>query len=174
MNKTTKITINVVLISILFYIFMYPSPLYFTALSAHKSSERSIHYGPSEVKYIEKFSGGKYILGQYDQWVSCNTVDRTLLIFWSFGDQVTGFQNDTSKPVDFSGKLSDKKSLVYGIINDKRIKRIELVMSDESIISQDEFHDQLFLITYTKGNISFNFTLKAYDQHNNLLYQYSQ
>ena len=85
MSRNKKIIRNIVVLGILFFVFLKATGLYLIPLSAHENSERSIHYGPSEVVHIEDFDEGKYILCKYDKWISCNTVKRELLFFWRFG-----------------------------------------------------------------------------------------
>ena len=78
MSRKKKILRNLIILVILFFIFLKSTGLYLSPISAHKSSERSIHYGPSEIVHIEDFSRGKYILCKYNGWVSCNTVEKKL------------------------------------------------------------------------------------------------
>lgn len=65
---------------------------------------------PQRYCILKDFDKGKYILCKYDKWVSCNTVNRVLFFLWRFGDQPIGFENDLSKIIDYSGRLSNDKS----------------------------------------------------------------
>lgn len=125
MNRKKKVARNIVILIIL-SILTFTRSLYLTPLAAHEASERSMHYGPSEVIHIEDFDGGKYILSKYDKWISCNTAKRTMLFFWTFGDQVTGIEVDKDKPLNFIWNINYVTIKVYGIINDKSINRVEL------------------------------------------------
>lgn len=173
MSRGKKVIRNIIILIILFLLFINRSGLYFTPLSAHEHSERSIHYGPSEVVHIEDFKDGKYILGKYDKWVSCNTVNRSLLFFWRFGSQVTGFENDKSKAVDYTWSLSDQYYKLYGIINDDRVKRIEVTLENGEMLTQSEFYDDLFLFTRElDNNQDWNFkNIKGYDSDNNVIFE---
>ncbi len=145
-----------------------------TPLSAHQHSERSIHYGPSEVIHIEDFDGGKYLLCKYDRWISCNTVNRTLHFLWGFGNQATGIENDKSKAVAFSGSESSENSIVYGIINDDRVKTIEITLANGNVLTQTNFHDNMFLIAWKTNNSNdryFNNALKGYDAANKVIFE---
>ena len=102
MNRKKKVMRNIITSFILFIIFVKGTGLYFTPLGAHRDSERTAHYGQSEIVHIEDFKKGKYILGRYDKWFSCNTVNRSLLFFWRFGNQVHGSENDLSQPLSYS------------------------------------------------------------------------
>lgn len=173
MSRSKKIMRNIAILAGLFFLFLIRSGLYLSPLSAHEHSERSIHYGPSEVVHVEDFDGGKYILSKYDRWFSCDTVNRTLLFFWGFGDQASGFANDKTKAVVFSGGQSSENYKVYGIINDDRVKTIEIALGDGNVLTQSHFYDNLFLITWTTDNTADrNFKkLKGYDAVNKEIFE---
>ena len=105
MDRFKKAIRNIIILIILCLLFFKSSELYLTPISAHEHSERSIHYGPSEVIHIEDWDGGKYILCKYDKWVSCNTVNRALL-FLKF-NQPTGFEKWQIQSLDYTGGFSD-------------------------------------------------------------------
>ncbi|WP_353092828.1 hypothetical protein [Tissierella praeacuta] len=174
MSRLKKILRNIIILVILFFIFLKSSGLYLTPLSAHKNSERSIHYGPSKVVHIEDFDKGKYILCKYDKWISCNTVKRSLFFFWSFGGQVTGRENDLSNPLSYtwSGGVREFYK-VYGIINDDRIKEIEVTLENGDILTQNEFYEGMFLVTWSANDDSLmDFAgIKAYDSNGNILFE---
>lgn len=173
MNRAKKIVRNLIIIAVLFFIFVKGLGLYLTPLSAHEHSERSIHYGPSEVVHIEDFDEGKYILAKYDKWVSCNTVNRTLFFLWRFGNQVTGFENDKTKVIDYTWSMSQNHSKLYGIINDDKIKKIQLTLGDGEIFTETEFYDDLFLFTWSsKNNESLTLeSIKGYDSNDNIIFE---
>lgn len=173
MNRVKKTILNVIAIVILSFISLSFLGLHLTPLSAHRVSERSIHYGPSEIVHIENFSGGKYILGKYDKWISFNTVNRVGLLFWRFGNQVTGIENDTSNPLNYTYGMDQEKYKLYGIINDPEIKRIEIILKSGEIVNVTNFYDDMFLVLWGKG-LSTDFDkMKAYDSDNNLLVESS-
>lgn len=170
MNKFRKSLLNIVVIIILGFLLVISFGYHFSPLSAYKSSERKFNYGPSQIKHIETLDDRKYYLSIYDKWVSVNRVSKWF-VFWRLGSPYI-FEYDTSKPFDFSWSASDTL-VVYGIINDDRIKRIELTSKDGIVISQDEIHDQLFLITwkYKDNNRFNNFSIKGYDEQDRLIYE---
>jgi len=142
-------------------------------MSAHKSSERYYHYGPSEVVHIEDFANSKYLLCKYDNMISCNTVKSSFLLFWKSGNYPIGFENDKTKPLAYSWGSSDPYWEVYGIVNDDRIKRVEIILDDGRILTQSEFYDDLFLFTWESfDNHSLGSkNLKGYDSDNNVIYE---
>lgn len=131
--------------------FITQTALYFTPLSAYEHSERSLHYGPSTIVHVEDYDGGKYILAKFDRWFSCNGVRRTLGLFWKPGNWSLGTENDKAKAVAFSWSADYEDFVVYGIINDDRVKTIEVTLDDGQILTQTKFYDSLFLIPWT-GN----------------------
>lgn len=172
MNRVKKIIRNIVVIAILLYVYLGYSGLYLSPLSAHENSERSIHYGPSEIVHIKDFEKGKYILGKYDKWISCNTVNKKLFVLWGFGDQVTGFENDKSKTVDYTWNMSHTYYKLYGIINDDRIKEIEITLVNGERIIQTEFFDDFFLFTWKgKDEKGWDFeSIIVYDLNDNVIF----
>ncbi len=176
MSRRKKALRNIVLIVILFFLFLNRTGLYLTPLSAHKNSERSAHYGPSKVVYIEDFEKGKHILGKYDKWVSCNTVNKHLLFFWSFGNQVHGFESDLTKAIDYSFGGNNEYYKFYGIRNNKDVNRIEIILNNGQNIEITDFHDDLFLITWDVTSDEedddgvYIRNAKAYDSKNNVIF----
>ena len=173
MSRFKKVIRNIIVLSILSFLLFWRSGLYLSPLSAHEHSERSIHYGPSEVVHIEDFDAGKYILGKYDKWVSCNTVNRVLYLFWRFGDQPTGFENDKTKAVDYTWGSSYQYNKIYGIINDDKVKKIDITLSNGKIFTQTGFYGDLFLFTWRsndKENCDFK-NIKGYDSGNNIIFE---
>jgi len=173
MNRLKKAIRNIIILIILCLLFLKSSGLYLTPLSAHEHSERSIHYGPSEVIHIEDWDGGKYILCKYDRWVSCNTVNRTLLFFWSFGNQPTGFENDKSKAIDYTWGASRQYWKLYGIVNDDRIKKVEIILDNGQVLTQTDFYDDLFLFTWKspENDSVYYVSIRGYDADNNVIFE---
>lgn len=171
--KGKKIVRNILIVMLLAVILINRAGLYLSPLEAHESSERSIHYGPSEVVHVESFKGGKYILGKYDKWISCNTVNRELLLFWRFGNQVTGVENDKSQAMIYRWGMSDENVKVYGIINDKQIIKIEITLVNGDTIEGAEFYDDMFLFTWDNedGQKKLLKKIVGYDSNNNVLFE---
>lgn len=172
MNRNRKVILNLLIMAILVPLVLYRSGLYLSPLSAHKHSERRIHYGPSQVVYIQDFEEGKYFLCKYDKWISCNTINRELLFFWRFGSQVTGIENDLSKAVSYTWHYSEGYYKVYGIINDERVKKIEGILSDGTVLTQTDFYEDMFLLTWTgESNKPYFIEIKGYDLHDTIIYE---
>ena len=175
MNRRNKVLRNLLILAVLLPPAFFRSGLYLTPLSAHRHSERSIHYGPSQVVHIQDFEQGKYILCKYDKWISCNTVNQQWLFFWRFGNQVTGIENDPAKAVCYSWNQSYQYCKAYGILNDDRVKKIEITLSDGTILTQTDFYEDMFLLTWTSGTQNDMQDrdmerIRGYDSNNSVLY----
>ena len=174
MNRLKNALRNIVIILILFFLFLNRSGLYLTPLSAHESSERSIHYGPSKVVHVEDFEEGKYILGKYDKWISCNTVEKELFFFWRFGSQVQGFENDKTKALDYSWSSSYQHYKCYGIRNDAKIEKVEIILYNGDVYETTVFYDDLFLISWwesSEDNDYYIKNIKGFDKYNNIIFE---
>lgn len=173
MSRRKRVARNTVALVILSWLFLSRSGLYLSAISAHEHSERSAHYGPSEVVHIEDFPGGKFILGKYDKWISCNTINRALLLFWRFGDQPTGIENDGTKSVVYNWGVRNESCILYGIINDPSVKRIEVTLTDGTAFSQTEFYDDMFLFTWevNDSNSPYARLVRGYDAAGNVVFE---
>ncbi|SDH49347.1 hypothetical protein [Desulfosporosinus hippei] len=172
MSRSQKIVRNLVIFLGLCLLFITQTALYLTPLSAHEHSERSLLYGPSEVVHVEDFDEGKYILAKYDRWYSCNSVERTLGLFWRSGGGSIGTENDKTKAVAFSWSASYEHCVAYGIINDDRVKRIELTLSNGQVLTQTKFYDRMFLILWTdKNNNNYFEKLIGYDASDKVIFE---
>ncbi len=179
MSRLKKILRNIIILAVIFFLYTRLFGLFLDPLTAHEHSERSIHYGPSEVVHVEDFDGGKYILGKYDNWVSCNTVHRVLFFLWRFGNQPIGFENDTAKAISYTWGTSsmvnsNQNHRVYGIINDDSIKKVEITLADGEILTQTDFYEDLFLITWKSSNSNDRWPIKiirAYNSGNKIIFE---
>ncbi len=173
MNRRKKLLINIILVILLFFIFLKATGRYLTPLRAHRASEKSIHYGPSEVVHVEDFPGGKYMLSKYDKWISANTVNRSMGFFWRFGDQVTGIENDLKKPVNYSAKMSDGNIVYYGIVNDDRVSKLEIELENEEVLVVEEFYDDMFIHFTRSENDDFHYVkvIRGYDLEGKEIFQ---
>jgi len=70
-------------------------------LKAHQQSERTYHYGPSNIIKTINLKGGKIYLCRYKDWFSADTVKKGI-IKWYPGDNVAGSKIDYSKQVSYS------------------------------------------------------------------------
>lgn len=172
MSRTKKLIRNLIILAGMIFIYINIIGIYMTPLQAHQNSERSGHYGPSDIKHIENFKKGKYYLCTYDKWVSCNTVKKTLVFFWAIGSQYAGFENEKGKKISWVWDGSEQYCKAYGIINDRQIKRVELLLEDGTVMKQTGFYDNLFLFTWEdKSNKLYPLKISGYDAQNNKIFE---
>lgn len=173
MSRFKKVFRNIVILAILIFLIFPRAGLFLRPLSAHEHSERSIHYGPSAVVHVEDFDGGKYILGKYDRWVSCNTVNRTLFFFWRLGNQPIGFKNDKTNDISFTYGVSNQDYRVYGIVNDDIITKVEITLANGEVLTQSDFYDDLFLFTWKSSNDAWPIfeSIKGYDSEGKIIFE---
>lgn len=168
MNRKKKLLRNIAILTVLSLI-IFSRGLYFSPEAAFRSSERSSHYGPSEIVYGEDFSGGKYFIGKYDQWMSFSTINRTLGLFWRIGDQSIGIEVDNEKPLFYTWRFPLPHIHIFGILHDPSIDQVEVQLTDGTILTQKEFKDDMFLIT-SESEAEFK-RIIAYDGSGNVLFE---
>ncbi len=171
MNRIIKVIRNIIILTILLFLLFMALGLHLTPLSAHERSERRVHYGPSEVVHVENYEKGKYILCKYDKWVSCNIVNKGLFFFWRIESQTIGFENDKTKAISYTWRGYDQDFMVYGIINDNKVKKVEVTSNDEKVFTQTEFYDDLFLLIWKWDNDWGIKNIKGYDSDNNVIFE---
>ena len=175
MSRIKKTLRNLIIIVALFCIFMITTGLRLTPIQAHKLSEKGIHYGPSKI--VKVFNHGKYqhLLCKYDNWISCNTVDRTLFIFWAPGSQVTGVENNLDEALKYSESYSNRINIVYGIVNDENIEKVEVYTTEGNIIVNKDLYDNMFYFSWkSKGNTWGMKELRGYDKNGNQIYLFQR
>lgn len=174
MTRLKRVLINVAVLVGLLYLFAMMYGLYLSPVAAHESSERSFHYGPSDVVHTESYYGGHYFLCKYDGWFSCNVVERAYLVFWRFGRYPGGIENNRDKAVNYSMVSSRQHRLVYGIINDAGINRVEVLWPDGEQGEQTEFYEDMFLLVFDApsddGRYIFEW-IRAYDQEDRIVFE---
>lgn len=169
MNRKRKILRNIIFIVIFISFALLSGMFYIDPVAAYRGSERSIHYGPSEVVHVEDFPGGKYFLGKYDRWISCNIMQKSMGIFWSAGGYTTGTEIRYDHPIYYEAQYGQPHARVYGIRHDESITKVEVHLMDGTVITQEEFHEDLFLLTWERAS-EFN-KIIAYDDDGRMVFQ---
>lgn len=130
-----------------------------------------MNYGPSKVVHTENYEKGRYYLCMYDKWISCDTVDRFWYFFWSFGNQVTGIENDKKKALCYTWSSNNPYYKIYGIRNDKSISKVEITLDDGSVLSQTGFYEDMFLIPWKASGNSYVKSVRGYDKAGNIIFK---
>ena len=173
MSRRWKVVRNVTLFIILFIVFMKFFSLYLTPRAAYEHAERKSHYGPSRMVHMYNFEGDKYFLCTYDKWISVDKVNRSLFFLWN-GDNPSILENDNSMAVKYTWSISNTiEGKVFGIVNDDRIRKLEVVLEDGRQLIETQFYDKMFLFHWKSqdsGNCNFT-SFKGYDSENNLIFE---
>lgn len=108
----------------------------FSAVEAHKESEKTFHYGPSSIIKTIDLDGGKLFLCRYKKWISVDII-RHGFIKWYPAGNVSGCPIDYTKKVTcFTGTspIKDQKCLlVYGYVNDDTITQIIIAEGNNDV-----------------------------------------
>lgn len=178
MTRGKKIIRNLIIIVALFLLSGMALGFNLNPLKAYKDSERSLHYGPSQIVHIEDFNKNKYILGKYDKWFSCELVTRHLFFFWRIAGGSYGHEIDKTQAINYSWNMSSQGQTyrAYGVINDDRVEKIEIILSNGEILRETEFYDDMFLIIweYPKDEANdWGFGgIRAYDVNDNIVFEF--
>jgi len=163
-KRLKKTLVNAIAIALMGFVLMSANGLFFSAESAHRASESGLHYGPSEVVHVQDFGGVRHFLCRYDSLISCDTIHRTLGIFWRKGNHSFGYLFKEDKPMDCIWDSALDKGKIYGKVQDARIVRIEATLSDGQILQTDRFYDGLFLLLWEGKGVNPEM-VRAYDQN---------
>lgn len=170
MNRKRKIIRNLLIILIC-YVLSFSSYLHLTPNLAHKASEKSNHYGPSDVVYKTDYAKGKYYLSRYGDYFSCDIINRSFGFFWECRPNYQKI--DPSSPVSTYWRMYDYNYWIYfGVITDPSIAYLEFTYSSlKEPIVQNTFYDGMFLFHWESDTQNVTYHLKAYDIHDNLIYE---
>lgn len=138
----------------------------YTAKTAHELSERSYHYGPSQI--VKEISVGKdtvVYLGIYKNWFSADTIIKRNLK-WYPGGGTAGVEINRTKPLTYSWEISQGAKRTglakfYGYVTDPDITTVVLNTEIQnsanngtgkiSTMSQTIQKDRMFLFLWDTG-----------------------
>jgi hypothetical protein len=179
MTRLKKTIRNLLLIAVLLFLFMKLNGLYFSPVEALHTSERDLHYGPSEIVHSFDHGNSRYFLTRYQDMISCSPIDRFLGVFWRYGAG-HGIEIKKERPLFTSYQSNEEEWLVFGIRNDPSIVRVEIEVKnaegETEIYSSDTFYEDMFNIMWEGENdndvlLSEIFVgLKAYDDRGIIVY----
>ncbi|WP_164669782.1 DUF5044 domain-containing protein [Virgibacillus doumboii] len=109
----------------------YINYYHLSPVEAHEQSERTYHYGPSEIVEDIDLGDAHIYLAKYKDWFSANTVNRHAGIFWSPGSSVAGRKIKQNQDIShsWSGTASNEDEMrmkFYGIVTNPNITEVEL------------------------------------------------
>ncbi|QMV39997.1 hypothetical protein [Cohnella cholangitidis] len=165
-----------------------------TATKAHERSERSYHYGPSQiVREIPYKDDIVIFLGSYKKWFSADTSVKKGWR-WFPGGGVGGVEIDQSKKISYSWDITRYKrdrwlAKFYGYVSDPRIVKFELevintdgekvkaTQADKpnwTVLSETITDDRMFLFLWDENEIRYKWkSLRGLDAGGQLLFEQS-
>lgn len=171
------IALIMVSICIYYYLFSYGS---FTAINAFKASEKSYHYGPSQIKKKIDLKNGKIYLGKYKDWISATAIEKRL-IKWYPANGVGGFPINYSNKVTQTwtcGNMGDKSYIYtfFGYVNDSTITTVDFKAEKKGKTSTMKYNinsDKMFIFCWDdNGNESKPISLSGLDKVGKVVYEY--
>ncbi|WP_223701211.1 hypothetical protein [Sutcliffiella deserti] len=151
-KKRAVVEWSVAIVLLLTVITQSPYVQYYTLspLAAHEKSERTFHYGPSEVEEEIDLEKVRVYLGHYKGWFSANTVIRHNMLFWAPGSQVGGQEIEEDEDISYSwsGSSITKDTyltMFYGIVSNPEIKEVILEMHNEEPLTYPLKDHQMFI-----------------------------
>ena len=78
-----------------------------------------------------------------------------------------------TKAIDYTWGSSYQNYKTYGIINDIRVKKVEITLSNGQVLTQTDFYEDLFLFTWTSDNSGdwHSQNIRGYDSDNNIIFE---
>lgn len=161
MTRLKKTIRNLLVLAILLPLFMNFNGLYFSPIKALHTSERDLHYGPSEIVYSFDLDGKRYFLGHYENYITFTPIKSALWIFWRYGGGF-GVQNHSDRPISIGFRNDGNQLMLYGMRNDNNVARLEVEVQGSDGKAKkaeiDEFYDDLFylILDLVDGNANLN------------------
>lgn len=170
------VAIILLFICLYYYIFSYGS---FSAIGAYRASERTMHYGPSEIKKVIDVKNGKVYLGKYKNWISASPIQRRF-IKWYAGNGGGGceikYSDKISQFIDCGamGKNSYICS-VFGYVNDSNIKSVNLQFQESGKRNTRKYEitsDKMFIFCLENNSHKYKIiSLKGLDKGGKVIYE---
>lgn len=178
MFATLEWIVAIILLSIClyYYVFSFGS---FSAIGAYRSSERTMHYGPSEIKKVIDVKNGKVYLGKYKNWISASPMEKKF-IKWYPGNGGAGC------PIKYSDKISNFMEYgemghnsyifsVFGYVNDSNIKVVSLEFGENKKMNAMKYKitsDKMFIFCLGNNSHKYKVTsLKGLDKDGKVIYE---
>ncbi len=101
----------------------------FSPIKAHEASERTFHYGPSEIVETIDTDDIKIYLCRYKKWVSMSTITKDYLKWKIRGNAIKEIKADEKVSWSYSGSKIKGYGLlmrVFGYVSDEDISTITL------------------------------------------------
>ncbi|MFC5405906.1 hypothetical protein [Cohnella soli] len=136
-----------------------------SAEEAFRDSEKSFHYGPSEIirKINEPDTRNQVVfLSRYKDWFSAPSVVKRATGWGPGNGSVGGMKIDPNKPLSYSwegnsGGSSMMRYKFFGYVPDDRISTVELLKTDsvtgkKAPLRESLLHDRMFIFLWQDKN----------------------
>lgn len=173
MRRTIKIGRNILIIGVMLILYSAVTGFSFTPVQAQKFYENESHFGPSEIIKIIKNDGYQDILCKYEDWICCDRIERTSFVFWTEVIKYN-YKNNSSKPITYGiSGYNEENSMMFGVVNDPDITKIEVQIDDDQRLTQEEFYDGMFYFTWVRNtDIQRTIQINCYDNDDSRIYEY--
>lgn len=147
-----------------------------SALKVHEASEKSYHYGPSEVVNTIDLNRCRIYLCRYKNWFSADTVKKGI-VFWYQGNEGGGTEIDYNKQVTYSKSAEgdtegNRLMKIYGYVNDEEITTICLECEEGLITEVYNLDKSRLFIFCWQDNKEFDYKyLVGADENGQILYK---
>ncbi|KMK75855.1 hypothetical protein [Alkalihalobacillus pseudalcaliphilus] len=155
-----------------------PYLVYFQYLSPENTlrySEKSMHYGPSDIIDERKVNSSIIYLSTYKDWFSASHVERKWGIFWQHRNG-GGIKKNSEEAIThiFGSSFKGEPAISYmgGYVSDPEIDVIEVELDHETL--QEPVNDQQLFLVVWKGGRSYE-VLRSYrglNEEGDVLYEY--
>lgn len=177
MNRVKKILRNFILIFALLLIVMKLTDMHFTPIAAYREEEKRKHYGPSEVMQVQKLGEERFVIAKYDKWFSAQDYWPGWRFLWIGSPKTSIIENNKKKAIcsRFESGINSGYYIVYGVVNDKKIKRVEVTLQTGKNFSQTKFKDGLFSLSWKDENWEdsepVDKIIRGYDGDNKIIFE---
>lgn len=151
----------------------------FTAAKAHEQSEKTFHYGPSQIIKTINLDGGKIYLCRYKDWYSADTV-RKGIIKWYPENGPGGYPIDYTKKVSYSWSTATIKNnisvmKVFGYVNDSGISKMVLEINSNNTVRRLQYSldkSRMFIFYWEESRyINNTINIKGMDDYGKIIYE---
>lgn len=149
----------------------------FSPLKAYQQSERTFHYGPSEIINEIDIEKGKIYLCRYKEWFSANTVIKKTLK-WYIGDGEVGRKIEKADKINYSwsgARIHDYFLMkVYGYVSEESIDKVLLDVELDGLAKTLEYKledDRMFIFYWNEDVYDYKLKeLRGVDKSGKVIY----
>lgn len=164
MKRKKDIVRNILIAAVMLFFVYILGGFFPTAMDAFHTSERSSHYGPSNILCTVDVGNTRHFFGSFKQTYSHSETRRLLPFMWRFGDQSLAMERGADRPMEryadkqrfgtgWFGGESRQGNFVFGPINSPDVASIE-VKTPEGVVLRCERGDYILSGSGSNGEKS--------------------